>query len=62
MTELSQPEQNLIKDILKLIGRDDDLNTQVATSLGMSVDQFNGLSDSAFIKLGNGRLIVEENG
>lgn len=58
--KLTEQEQNLIKDILKVIGNDDALNKQFARSVGMSEPEFNEISDSVFNKLGNGRLIVEE--
>jgi hypothetical protein len=56
---LTDTEANLIKDILKAIGRDDGLNSDMATAVGMNEDQFNGLSDFIFTKLGNGRLTIE---
>jgi len=31
----------------------------MATAVGMNEDQFNGLSDFIFTKLGNGRLTIE---
>jgi hypothetical protein len=56
---LTDTEANLIKDILKTIGRDDGLNSDMAIAVGMNEDQFNGESDRIFTKLGNGRLTVE---
>lgn len=55
---LTTQEENLIKDILKLIGNDDDLNTGFPKSLEypMEQDEFDKLSDSIFNKLGNGRV------
>jgi hypothetical protein len=56
---LTTDEQNVVKDILKLIGRDENLNTQFARAVGMSPVQFNSLTDSAFEKLGNGRVTFD---
>lgn len=48
---LTDDEANVIKDILKTIGRDDELNDSMATSLGMSQDKFNDVTDGIFAKL-----------
>lgn len=61
MKTLTTIEQNLIKDILKVIGKDDDLNTQFASAVGLSEDEFNQQTDVIFNKLQNGRLTVEGN-
>jgi hypothetical protein len=56
---LTDEEANLIKDLLKHIGGDDDFNQEMANAVGMEVNEFNSLADSIFVKLGNGRLTVE---
>jgi len=58
--DLTEQEQNLIKDLLKHIGRDDEFNETMAEAVGMNVEQFDNLADSIFTKLGNGRLIVQD--
>lgn len=60
MKELTAEEQNFIKDILRTIGRDDELNSDFAGYLGMSEKEFDKIGDSIFDKLQNGRLTVEE--
>jgi len=57
--KLTIEEQNLIKDILKIIGRDDEMDKQFARGCGMTQDKFEMMADGIFIKLGNGRLTVE---
>lgn len=49
---LTDEEANIIKEILKAIGRDDELNDSMAAALGMSQDKFNNVTDGIFIKLG----------
>jgi hypothetical protein len=56
---LTDDEANVIKDILKAIGRDDELNDSMAAAVGMSQDKFNDVTDEIFNKLGNGRVTVE---
>ncbi len=56
--KLTKQEENLVKDILKVIGRDTFLNTSFASAVGLSEEQFDGLADSIFLKLGNGRVTV----
>lgn len=56
--ELNSTEQNLIKDILKAIGNDDELTREFASAIGMREDMFNSLCDCIFEKLQNGRLTV----
>ena len=58
--DLTEQEQNLIKDLLRHIGRDDEFNETMAEAVGMNVEQFDNLADSIFTKLGNGRLIVQD--
>ncbi len=58
--QLNEEEQNLVKDILKHIGGDDDFNKEMAKAVGMSTRKFNKLADSIFIKLGNGRVTIEQ--
>ena len=62
MNELTQKEENAIKDILKAIGRDDNLNHQFANTVGMSVMEFNDVADKIFEKLGNGRISFDSGG
>ena len=62
MSNLTESEQNLIKDILKAIGNDDDLNHQFANTVGMSVMEFNDVADKIFEKLGNGRISFDSGG
>ena len=56
---LTDSEANLVKDILKVLGKDDDLNAQVAEATGFELNEFNDLADSIFTKLGNGRVTVD---
>lgn len=60
MNKLTEQQENLIKDILKLIGQDEELNANVAEALGLPLDEFNNLTDAAFTALGNGRVTVVE--
>jgi hypothetical protein len=60
--DLTEQEQNLIKDILKAIGNDDFLNAQFARGVGMSQVEFNGIADKIFEKLGNGRVTFDIGG
>ncbi len=53
-------EANLLKDILQLIGGDEHLSSLAAKAAKMSQSNFEDLADGIFIKLGNGRLIVED--
>lgn len=55
---LTNEEANVIKDILKVIGHDDVMEKQFAVGIGMTLNDFTRLCDSAFEKLGNGRLTV----
>lgn len=60
MQDLTEQEQNLVKDVLKFMGQDDDLNAQFAKACGFdNAEDFDLVADSVFKKLGNGRLIVE---
>ena len=59
MKNLTVQEQNLIKDILKVIGNDDEMNASFAQSVGMTERGFNEISDLIFNKLQNGRLTLE---
>lgn len=56
---LTEQEQNLIKDLLKHIGNDEDFNEEMASAVGMTVREFDDITESIFKKLGNGRLIIE---
>lgn len=56
---LTDSEANLVKDLLKHIGRDDNLNTEMASAVGMEENEFNDITDKIFNKLGNGRVTVE---
>ena len=56
---LTDSEANLIKDILKHIGRDDDFNAEIASAVGMNVNEFDNITNEIFNKLGNGRVTVE---
>lgn len=55
--ELTNTEQNFLKDILKFFGEvDDEFLGQVVQGLGMTLDEFDELADSCFTKLQNGRV------
>lgn len=54
--DLTNDEANTLKDILRVIGKDDDLNDSFAEGLGMSVEDFNDATDIIYTKLGNGRV------
>jgi hypothetical protein len=58
MYNLTDEQANVVKDVLKLIGQDDELNARFAAAVWMSTDKFNDVTDGAFIALGNGRLTV----
>lgn len=58
MKPLTKEEENVVKDILKVIGNDETLNKQFATACGLAEVEFDSIADSVFRKLGNGRLIV----
>lgn len=61
--QFTEQEQNLIKDLFKFIGRDDDFNREMADACGMRVSKFDRLAESIFKKCGNGRVtIVEDKG
>lgn len=59
---LTTQEENILKDILKKIGNNIRLNSEFAKSCGMDEIAFDAVTDSAFKKLGNGRvtLVTEE--
>lgn len=57
---LTNDEANTIKDILRVIGEDEDLTDGIAKSLGITVDAFNDTTDLIYSKLGNGRIIVKQ--
>ncbi len=59
--ELTVKEQNVIKDLLKHIGSDDDFNAEMASAVGMTVEEFDSITEDIFQKLQNGRLIIEGN-
>lgn len=56
---LSDKQVNMVKDILQVIGKDDNLNEGFANALQMNLDDFNELADAVFENLGNGRVTVE---
>ena len=58
--QLNGIQKNFLKDILKVMGKDDALNEGFANALGMDLDNFNELADETFETLGNGRLTVED--
>ncbi len=61
---LTEQEENVIKDILKVIGNNDVCSTAMFLSECKLTNRaaFDDLCDSIFNKLGNGRLtVIEEN-
>ena len=56
--QLTRQEENVIKDILKLIGNDSKLNRALAHTCQLSEVEFDAITDSVFRKLGNGRVIL----
>ena len=58
--QLNDNQKNFLKDILKVMGKDDALNEGFANALGMDLENFNELADETFETLGNGRLTVED--
>ena len=52
---LTNDEANTIKDILRVIGEDENLTDGIAKSLGITVDAFNDTTDLIYSKLGNPR-------
>ena len=56
--QLTTQEENVIKDILKLIGNDSELNRTIAKACQLSEVEFDAITDSAFKKLGNGRVTL----
>jgi len=54
---LTEQQTNLVKDILKFIGCDDELNAQLAEAIGMTDETFTKIADEVFINLGNGRIV-----
>lgn len=59
MTPLTEQEQNLLKDILKVIANDSSLTNRLSSTCGMSVRLFDEHAESIFNKLQNGRVIIE---
>ena len=53
---LTNDEANTIKDILRVIGEDEDITDGIAKSLGMTVDAFNDTTDLIYSKLGNPQI------
>ena len=51
--QLNDIQKNFLKDILKVMGKDDALNEGFANALGMDLDNFNELADEVFETLGN---------
>lgn len=60
MDALTEPQQNLIKDVLKFIGNNDEINGRCAQAVKLRQDEFDTQMDEIFVKLGNGRITVEE--
>lgn len=58
MKNLTEQEQNVLKDILKHIGNDVFLNREIAKVVNLSEVEFDAITDSVFRKLGNGRVTV----
>jgi hypothetical protein len=58
--KLTESDENLIKDILKVIGQDSTLNRQFASAVGLKTKGFNDATDAIYTKLGNGRVIFED--
>lgn len=54
--ELTEREENLIKDLLRFIGGDDDFEKEIARACGMGRKAFIKCADDIYIKLGNGRV------
>ncbi len=57
---LSVEEQNLVKDVLRTIGKDEQMNFAFAKSLGYNELDFDKLCEGIFQKMANGRVTVEE--
>jgi hypothetical protein len=59
---LTDDEANVIKDILKVIGHPANrrVGMQIAEEIKMPIRRFDKLLDSAFTKLGNGRVTIIE--
>ena len=57
---LTETEQNLVKDILKTIGRDEGLEKSFADAVGMELLDFGSACDEIFKKLENGRVTFTE--
>lgn len=53
---LTIQEENVLKDILKAIGNDSELNAQFAANCGLFEVTFDSVTDSIYKKLGNGRV------
>ena len=58
--QLTSSEEDVIKDVLKAIGKSPALTRKMAGECNMTVGDFNCYADAIFTKLGNGRLTVEE--
>ncbi|MEK6878465.1 MAG: hypothetical protein AABY22_02600 [Nanoarchaeota archaeon] len=53
---MTKEHQNFIKDILRLIGKDDELTEEFAKALDLSENKFNDIADDIFDELKNERL------
>jgi len=62
MDALTTEEQNLVKDVLRVIGLDEEMNSQFARACGMEVMGFSLMADEIFNKLGNGRVTFDSVG
>lgn len=58
--KLTRCEQNLIKDVLRAIGQDDELEKQFARSAGMRPQSFSRCANLIYLKLGNGRVTTQD--
>ena len=54
---LTLNEVALLKKILRVIGNDTPFNRTFARAVGMTTRQFNRLTDKTFTKLGNGKVL-----
>jgi hypothetical protein len=57
--DLTEQEQNFVKDILKATGNDVKLASDLSRRLCMNPMEFESLADSIFKKLQNGRVTFD---
>lgn len=62
MEQLTPNEANLVKDVLRIIGRNPKTESEYAREIGMTDLEFVEMSDSIFNKLGNGRVTFDVGG